>query len=55
VLFHSSQLSLLTLCGEVLSNLLFPLNYCHVYIPVLPRQCLYIPTNSPVQPFSCPS
>ena len=45
---HSSQLSLLTMCAELITNCLYPLTFCHVYIPVLPRQCLYIPTNSPV-------
>lgn len=45
---HSSQLSLLSTCAEVITNLLWPLSWCHVYIPILPRQCLYIPTNSPV-------
>jgi hypothetical protein len=48
VLMHSSQLSLLTTCAEVITNAMYPLSWCHVYIPILPRQCLYIPINSPV-------
>ena len=37
VLLVSSQLSLLTVCGEILCSLLFPMKWCHLYIPVLPR------------------
>ena len=37
VLLVSSQYSLLTLCGEILCSLLFPMRWSHLYIPVLPR------------------
>ena len=37
VLLVSSQLSLLTVCSEILCSLLFPMKWCHLYIPVLPR------------------
>ena len=37
VLLVSSQLSLLTVCGEILCSLLFPMRWSHLYIPVLPR------------------
>jgi len=37
VLLVSSQLSLLTVCGEILTSLLFPMRWSHLYIPVLPR------------------
>jgi hypothetical protein len=37
VLLVSSQLSLLTVCSEILCSLLFPMRWSHLYIPVLPR------------------
>jgi len=37
VLLVSSQLSLLTVCSEILCSLLFPMKWSHLYIPVLPR------------------
>lgn len=37
VLLVSGQLSLLTVCAEILSSLLFPMRWSHLYIPVLPR------------------
>merc|ERR1719401_1702854 len=37
VLLVSSQLSLLTVCAEILCSLLFPMKWSHLYIPVLPR------------------
>jgi DENN (AEX-3) domain len=40
VLFKSSQLFLLTAVAEVLTTLLYPLSWTHVYIPVLPEPLL---------------
>ncbi|CAM9959441.1 unnamed protein product [Ectocarpus sp. 12 AP-2014] len=40
VLLKSSQLSLLTPCAEVLTLVLYPLSWSHVYIPVLPEALL---------------
>jgi len=37
VLLLSSQYSILTMCAETLSSLLFPLQWSHLYIPLLPR------------------
>ena len=37
VLLVSSQLSLLTVCAEILCSMLFPLRWSHLYIPCLPR------------------
>jgi hypothetical protein len=37
ILFHSSQLSLLTAAAEVAVAIMYPLQWPHVYIPVLPR------------------
>jgi hypothetical protein len=39
VLLHSSSLGLLTATAEFLTACLYPLAWCHVYIPVLPRHC----------------
>mmetsp|Transcript_7438 Transcript_7438/g.11316 ORF Transcript_7438/g.11316 Transcript_7438/m.11316 type:complete len:1413 (-) Transcript_7438:54-4292(-) len=36
VLLVSSQNSLLTLCAEILLSLLFPMEWSHLYIPILP-------------------
>ncbi len=37
VLLVSGQLSLLTVCAEILCSMLFPMRWSHLYIPVLPR------------------
>ncbi|KAL7520493.1 hypothetical protein ACHAWX_005255 [Stephanocyclus meneghinianus] len=37
VLLVSDQISLLTVCAEILCSLLFPMKWSHLYIPVLPR------------------
>jgi len=37
VLLVSSQYSLLTICAEILCSLLFPMQWSHLYIPILPR------------------
>ncbi len=37
ILFHSSQLSLLTAAAEICCAIMYPLQWPHVYIPVLPR------------------
>eukprot|EP00986_Skeletonema_menzelii_P008652 scaffold3743_cov155-Skeletonema_menzelii.AAC.7 len=37
ILLVSSQLSLLTICAEILCSMLFPMRWSHLYIPVLPR------------------
>lgn len=37
VLLVSSQLSLLTVCSEILCSLLYPMKWSHLYVPVLPR------------------
>lgn len=37
VLLVSEQVSLLTVCSEILCSLLFPMKWSHLYIPVLPR------------------
>lgn len=41
LLLHSSSLSLLTATAEFLTACLYPLAWCHVYIPVLPRHCTW--------------
>jgi len=37
ILLVSSQYSLLTICSEILCSLLFPMQWSHLYIPILPR------------------
>ncbi|KAL7555194.1 hypothetical protein ACHAWF_018944 [Thalassiosira exigua] len=37
VLLVSSQLSLLTVCAEILCSMIFPMRWSHLYIPCLPR------------------
>lgn len=37
VLLVSEQVSLLTVCSEILCSLLFPMKWSHLYIPVLPQ------------------
>ena len=40
VIFVSTQFSLLTTCAEVLTSLMYPLRWSHVYIPILPKALL---------------
>ena len=51
VLLTSTQLSLLTTCGEILISLLFPLRWSHAYIPLLPH--FLVPMLSAPMPFFC--
>jgi len=37
ILLVSSQYSILTVCSEILVSLLFPMRWCHLYVPLLPR------------------
>lgn len=37
ILLVSSQYSILTVCAEILTSLLFPMRWCHLYVPLLPR------------------
>jgi len=37
ILLVSSQASLLTVCSEILCSLLFPMQWSHLYIPLLPQ------------------
>jgi hypothetical protein len=37
ILIMSTQLSALTIVAETLTSLLFPFDWHHVYIPLLPR------------------
>ena len=37
VLLLSSQYSILTVCAEILTSLLFPMQWSHLYIPLIPR------------------
>lgn len=37
LLLVSSQLSLLTICAEILCSMIFPMRWSHLYIPVLPK------------------
>jgi pentatricopeptide repeat protein len=37
VLLVSSQYSILTVCAEILCSLLFPMQWSHLYIPLVPR------------------
>jgi DENN domain-containing protein 5 len=37
ILFVSSQYSLLTICAEGITSLLFPITWAHAYIPILPK------------------
>lgn len=37
VLLLSSQYSILTICSEILCSLLFPMQWSHLYIPMLPK------------------
>ena len=40
IVFVSSQYSLLTICAEVITSLIYPLRWSHVYIPILPKVLL---------------
>jgi hypothetical protein len=40
ILFVSSQYSLLTLCAEAVTSLLYPLTWTHAYIPILPKKLI---------------
>ncbi len=40
ILFISSQYSLLTLCAEGITSLIYPLRWVHAYIPILPTALL---------------
>ena len=40
IVFISSQYSLLTSCAEIVTSLMYPLRWSHVYIPILPRALL---------------
>ena len=51
ILFHSSQLSLLTAVAECIMAFLYPFSWEHVYIPVLPRPLLGV-LQAPM-PFIC--
>lgn len=37
ILLVSSQYSILTVCSEILSSLLFPFRWSHLYVPMLPK------------------
>lgn len=37
VVLLSSQYSILTVCAEILQSLMFPLQWSHLYVPLLPR------------------
>ena len=37
VLLLSSQYSILTICSEILCSLLFPMQWSHLYVPMLPK------------------
>jgi pentatricopeptide repeat protein len=37
ILLISSQYSILTVCAEILCSLLFPMQWSHLYVPLLPR------------------
>ena len=40
ILFISSQYSLLTIAAEAATSLLYPLQWSHAYIPILPRMLI---------------
>ena len=45
IIFVSSQLSLLTLCAEAITSLIYPMAWTHCYIPILPMHnigCLQV-------------
>lgn len=37
IIFVSSQYSLLTVCAEAITSLLYPITWSHAYIPILPK------------------
>jgi len=49
VLLTSTQLSILTVCSEILLSMLFPMRWSHAYIPLLPS--FLIPILSAPMPF----
>lgn len=51
VLLTSTQLSILTVCSEILLSMLFPMRWSHAYIPLLPS--FLIPILSAPMPFFC--
>lgn len=51
VLLTSTQLSILTICSEIMLSLLFPMRWSHAYIPVVPS--FMIPILSAPMPFLC--
>ena len=42
IVIHSSQYSLLTLISESILALCYPMVWCHIYIPVLPKDILNV-------------
>lgn len=42
IIFISKYHTLLTLCAESIRCLLYPLTWCHIYTPVLPKQLLSV-------------
>ena len=51
VILVSSQKSILCVCAEVLRALLFPLHYCHAYVPLLP--VFLLPLLEAPMPYFC--
>jgi len=51
ILVTSTQLSLLTICCEILRSLLYPMRWSHAYIPLLPR--FMTPILSAPMPYLC--
>lgn len=51
LLLVSSQLSLLSVCAEILCSMLFPMRWSHLYIPLLPR--LLTPMLDAPMPYLC--
>jgi hypothetical protein len=40
ILFISSQYSLLTLCAEAITSLIYPFSWTHAYVPILPAKLI---------------
>lgn len=51
ILLVSSQHSILTVCAEILCSLLFPMQWSHLYVPLLPR--MFSPMLDAPVPFLC--
>ncbi|EJK63494.1 hypothetical protein THAOC_15837, partial [Thalassiosira oceanica] len=51
LLLVSSQVSLLTICSEIMQSMIFPMRWSHLYIPVIPRFLVQI-LDAPV-PYLC--